>query len=329
MSPFEIRSNPLLGTYPLSLCAIVHDEMYFLPEFLAHYRGLGVARFIFLDDASTDGTADFLAAQPDCMILQSRQRYFDQIDGKRALYAWRQGMMDRFCRDQWAIFADADEFLTLPEGVPIADMTRRLDRRGSRAVWGLMLDIYPRDIAAIRSGAPFDLGDEWYFDARRHLWCRPGADRPITLYRGSRARLLAANHVLADDRPLRRIAARLGLGAMLKLNNLGKVPLVKWSAETRFDGSHRVTPPPLTGDLLAILHFKFTADLGRKIAYALATGGYEGGSRQYRLMGALLAAMEVGGRDFLSPESRRLHKPGDPYLAGVAHWQASDGTRRT
>ena len=48
----------MLGSYAATVCAIVHDEMFFLPAFLAHYRRLGADRFVILDDASTDGTAD-------------------------------------------------------------------------------------------------------------------------------------------------------------------------------------------------------------------------------------------------------------------------------
>lgn len=211
----DILGNPMLGRYRLSLCAIVHDELYFLPAFLAHYRGLGVERFIFLDDASTDGTRELIAAEPDCMLLGSDKRYFDEVEGKRALYAWRQAMMDRFCQDQWAIFADADEFLALPPGTGIEAMTARLDRLGSRAVWGVMVDLYPATVAEIRAGAaaaPFALDQGWFFDARRHLWCRAGAARPIGLYRGSRARLLAENGIAAGSGRLRDLAARIGLG---------------------------------------------------------------------------------------------------------------------
>ena len=41
------------------------------------------------------------------------------------------------------------------------------------------------------------------------------------------------------------------------------------------------------------MHFKFTADLGRKIEYALSTGGYNQGSRSYRLYATLIERMRV------------------------------------
>ena len=69
-APLAIRANPMLGSYAATVCVIVHDEMFFLPAFLAHYRRLGADRFIVLDDRSTDGTRAFLAGEPDVMVVE-------------------------------------------------------------------------------------------------------------------------------------------------------------------------------------------------------------------------------------------------------------------
>jgi glycosyltransferase involved in cell wall biosynthesis len=323
----DVLRNPMQGRYRLSLCGVVHDEMYFLPAFFAYYRGLGVERFALLDDASTDGTREYLAAQPDCMVVTSDVRYFDNVGGQRAIQAWRPALLDAFCRDQWSFFADADEFVALPDAA--ARVIASLERRGSASVWGVMLEMYPRDVAALRAagGRPFDLGDEWYFDARPHLWVRPNWRKPLARYRGARARLLAENGIDASGGgALGEFGLRLGLGGLVKVNQQSKVPLVRWSERHRFDGSHRVTPPPAVADILPIMHFKFTGDLSRKVAYALETRGYAGGSRQYDLMGRLLGRMEDGGRSFIGPRSRRLTGTGELFASGVGRW-TGDQTR--
>ena len=56
--------------------------------------------------------------------------------------------------------------------------------------------------------------------------------------------------------------------------------------------------------MVAILHFKFTADLGRKIEYALTSGGYNQGSRSYRLYATLIERMMQGGASFRAKASR-------------------------
>jgi glycosyl transferase family 2 len=319
----DIRHNPMEGIYPLTLCAIVHDEMYFLPEFFAYYRGLGVDRFVVLDDASVDGTSEFLAGQPDCMVLRSDVRYFDLVDGARAIYAWRQALMERFCLGQWAIFADADEFLALPPDETAASVTARLERQRSDSIWGVMVDMYPAAVADIRAGRPFRLADPWYFDAGRHIVVRAGRRKPVSLYRGSRARLMGASGMLEPAMSWsKRAAIRLGLGGYVKRNVIYKIPLVRWTGAHRFDGSHQIEPAPRTNDHLAILHFKFTGDLGRKVAYALETGGYFDGSRQYDELGRLLARMEGRGASFLARRSRRFTSGADLYTAGVGRWSA-------
>lgn len=317
----EVRSRSL-PPGKLTLCTVVHDEMFFLPEFFRYYRALGVDRFIVLDDASTDGTSDFLASQPDCMVLQSDVRFFDRIDGARAVYAWRQTMMDRYCRDAWAIVADADEFLALPAGETIAGVIARLEAQGSDSIWGVMVDLYPATLAELTDGRAFRVDDAWYFDRGRHLWVRPGRRKPVTLYRGSRARLLAAGPPEPDLGLGKRLLIRAGLGGYVKRHVIYKAPLVRWTAGHRFLGHHQVAPPPRAADVLAILHFKFTADLGRKVAYALETGGYADGSRSYDELARLLADMQVRGAGFLGRRSQRMTEPADLYRAGVGRWSA-------
>jgi hypothetical protein len=53
----------------------VRDEMLRLPETHSHYRRLGVARFFVVDNASTDGTAEFVLAQPDCHVFTTTASY--------------------------------------------------------------------------------------------------------------------------------------------------------------------------------------------------------------------------------------------------------------
>jgi hypothetical protein len=47
------------------------NEKLRLPAFLADYRKLGVARFFIVDNASDDGSAEFLCAQPDVHVFHT------------------------------------------------------------------------------------------------------------------------------------------------------------------------------------------------------------------------------------------------------------------
>lgn len=65
--------SPLRGEHRLACVALTHNEMRILPEFLAHYRRLGVDRFFLVDDHSTDGSRDYLMAQDDVTLYEPRR----------------------------------------------------------------------------------------------------------------------------------------------------------------------------------------------------------------------------------------------------------------
>ena len=330
-APLGVRANPMLGRYAATVCAIVHDEMFFLEAFLNHYRRLGVDRFILLDDRSTDGTAAFLAAQPDVMVVTSGIRYFEevayppetlaQIRETRAVRLWRDQMLDQFCTGQWAVVVDPDEFLALPTSLPA--LFAELAAEGAEAAWGAMVDMYPervRDILGAEA-ARFRLEDAWFFDARPHLDPRQPRETPPvprTLYPGSVARLFATWGVLPQGPLTRRIRRRLSGYRYQGASMIHKTPVLFWKPGDYCLNCH-VTSKPVAPRVVPIMHFKFTADLGRKIEYALATGGYNQGSRSYRLYASADRADARAGRAPSSARvSRRYQDPRDFTEAGIA-----------
>ncbi len=95
---------------------------------------------------------------------------------------------------------------------------------------------------------------------------------------------------------------------------------MRWKAGDWFLNCHVTSKPVSRTRVVPMMHFKFTADLGRKIEYALATGGYNQGSRSYRLYATLIARMREARRSFLAPVSRRYTSARDFLDAGVARW---------
>lgn len=329
--PLAIRHNPMEGAHALTLCCILHDERFFLPEFLRHYRRLGVTRFIMLDDRSTDGGFEFLARQPDVMLVGSALRYADQIAygprmqalvrETRAVRLWRDQMLDRFCDGQWAVVVDPDEFLALPEGDTLPGLAARLEETGVEAVWGCMIDMYPRaigDILEAPAGAEFSLSEPWFFDARPHLRLRPGHETPRAVYPGSVARLLAQYRVMDQGGLDKRLRRRLTGYRYATHSMIHKTPLVRWRRGDHFLNCHLTDKPVGPRHLLPILHFKFTADLGRKIDFALESAAYNQGSRSYRLYAGLLAAMKARDGSFTDPVSRPFTGFEDLRRAGLA-----------
>ena len=194
----KIVANDLSHKKGLTLCAMLHDEAYFLETFLDHYRELGVERFVIIDDHSTDGSREILIEQPDVMVLESRLSFGRKVLAKgrtplpdmRGDIIWRNVLMSRFCFDTWVIMLDLDEFITLPEGKTFQDVAALASQKEARSVFGIMLDMYPEDTSGLKRTERFSEGDTWFFDGLRHISVEPGGWAKVR-YAGARARLFA------------------------------------------------------------------------------------------------------------------------------------------
>ena len=318
------RLDPDLPT----VCTILRDEMFFLPAFLEHYRQIGVRQFFILDDGSTDGTAAYLAAQPDCVIARSAHRYGDRIGKKRAVHVWKSEMPGSFLPGRWVLTLDADEFLFLPpEHRTVGDLTGALDRAGATAAQGVLVDFYPENLDRMRAaGSPAGADELFasypYFDAGPYLEWSGGRGDWVRRYCGVRGRMLRRYGVSRKEMGFsgpRRLLYRATALVRGKSYNrfVGKVPLVKWTEGSAYLNSHRLNREVGGDVLLPMAHFKFTSDLDRKIGDAVESGSYTEGSREYVEYRELLRAMEADGGCFLGPESRRFTGTPDLERAGL------------
>lgn len=291
--------------------------MYFLPSFLAHYRRLGVARFVLLDDASEDGSREYLLSQPDVTLVVSGRRFGDRVERPRrdAIrdyrmdHVWRTCLMARYGSSGWTLLVDMDEFLMLPDGMDVTDLATRLDARGARLAWAVMLDLYPRSVEDIFSGAgESDLRQSgpWYFDGVPHL--RPlRFGPPRHVYGGCKARLKERYFGRARRSPMQRLADRMMGVTLPQSGNLSKPVMMRWRPTDIMLSAHRTTVGSQARDLLLpLLHYKFTPGLLRRINSAVSAGGHANNSRGYRALDRVLEAMRERGDTFLAPVSRRM-----------------------
>ncbi len=125
----------------VAVVAVVRNEMFMLPHFLAHYRAMGVESFLIADNLSDDGTLDYLLEQPDVATFSVDSDYRVSHYG----VAWQQALMSNFRVNRWSLVADADELLVTGAGVePLAAMLAGADFDGADAARIFMLDLYPR-----------------------------------------------------------------------------------------------------------------------------------------------------------------------------------------
>lgn len=301
------------------LFSLVRNEALLLPHFFDHYRGLGIDHFFIYDDRSTDETAAFLRAQPDCTVLTSSHRFGDvcgmTANGvpKRFCSLLRETLPLAFAPRGWAVVVDADEFMILPPGITsVPQMCRLLDSRGQCYATAPMVDFYAETFAASAAtagSAPFDACP--YFDAGPLYEWDGSQIVPRHFFRGIRSRL---HRFMAATRP--RVMNDL-YGSPLQpwATKCWKVPLLKNGAGITRRGDHEISVPPTTNCDVALAHFKFLNGVEQKVAAAVADGQYYRQSLEYRFLQAAIAA--VGNGSLLGPESRRYTGPESLVQAGL------------
>lgn len=306
-------SVPPDGVLCLALC---HNEAHILPEFLNHYRGLGAAHFLIVDDHSTDETMAILSRQKDVSIFipEDGSTYRqDKID-------WRCALLDHFADGRWVLLPDLDEHLVFPNMESGIDrLAKHMDAEGSEALFTVMLDMYG-DISLrdhiYNSGALhrtfpyFDgpaetVGGYRLMPPARSFRAR-FATPQICAYGGLRERLFHQTNVKPSALQkwlianFANMARPLEPGAVSRFTNavcrrltksvfpadplsMTKLGLMRWRKGLRLPGG----PHAVSGHLKlatvtsAYLHFKFTRGVSG-IAYTADRGQHAGGAVHYK-----------------------------------------------
>jgi glycosyltransferase involved in cell wall biosynthesis len=266
----------------VAVVSVMRNEMFLLPHFLRHYRGLGVERFVIADNGSDDGTLDYLAEQRDVTLFSV------DTDYRRAAWgvAWQQAMLAEFRQGKWSLVADADELLVwqTERRQSLQDLLATPAFEGADAARLFMLDMYPDgplEGADFASGDPFaEAGFAERTPFLRSTPMRgPFSDQP-TWTSALRHRLIP------DARPEMFVAQKI---ALLRYH-----PFMRLSAGLHFVGDVR-----LARRELILGHFKYNAEFRRKAEAEVARGQHWGNAEEYRRYLALVS------------EGRRvIHDPG-------------------
>jgi hypothetical protein len=275
----EVRHAPVPGEIrAFSKC---RNERLRLPAFLGHYRHLGVTQFFIVDNDSSDGTTEYLAAQPDVHLFRVASRFSEARGGTD----WLNALLSEFGVGSWCVTVDIDELLVYPgsERTPLRALTEHLDRGGYEALSCLLLDLYPAGPlhecsyhpgGALLAAAP-------YFDAggyeRSHAELCPN----VLIRGGMRQR------IFYPEFNTRGLGPKM-LDAILKSRRpsppcLTKVPLVWWDRTSEYlDCNHWVSRKKVAPDTGVLLHFKFLQDFHERAVQEAARGEYYNGASEYR-----------------------------------------------
>lgn len=126
----------------LIVVSTIRNEKIRLPYFLQYYRDMGISHFLIIDNDSTDGSAEYLAEQPDVSLWQTKSSY------KRARFGmdWVTWLQMRYCHGHWVLTVDPDELFLYPfcDTRPLRALTDWLDASSIRSFSAMLLDMYPK-----------------------------------------------------------------------------------------------------------------------------------------------------------------------------------------
>lgn len=312
----------------LSVYTIIFNELFFLPAFLNHYRSLGIKQFIILDDRSYDGSRDFLMQQNDVVVLTSKYRYSEKINGIRAVHYWKNFIPHTFFGGQWSICVDADEFIQIPPRFKSFEhLLGRLDALGITAVGAAMVDFYPRTISDMKRNVnPNSLVDlssyyGWFDVGPYFNWYKDNI-RPKFIQGSVRERLFQ-KYAIHKRSIGASVFARFKLALIalfrkdINFKSIHKVPLVKWTKGSEYLHSHTLNRSPDPRILLSIMHFKFTERLYEKIRAAIEMRSHSKNSRDYVGYSLLIRKMELENGEFIDECSRKFESVNDLVKANL------------
>lgn len=283
--PRQVHTGSITRSWCI-VVACVRNELPRLPRFLGHYRHLGAAHFLFVDNASTDGSESYLCSQPDCSVWRAEGSYREANFGMD----WCNHLLTEFGVGKWCVTVDPDEFLLFPycEDRGLRSLTRYMESIGQPSLFAPLMDVYSdRPLSQTPLTAEtdpfalcpwfdrFNLTQHWD-EAKGNFWVQGGV----------RMRRFFA------DRPAKAPA-------------LNKVPLIRWERGLRYESSMHHTnrrafncslrgrPEAVSG---VLFHFKYVNLLSQKASEEMQRQEHYDGSAEYR------AYLDAGDPVLFDPE---------------------------
>ncbi|MEM9250012.1 MAG: glycosyltransferase family 2 protein [Pseudomonadota bacterium] len=253
----RISPPPSIARGDILAFATLRDEAERLPHWLDHSRRIGVHRFLIVDNASSDGSTELLADEPDVTLWRTDASYREARFGMD----WITALQNRYADGHWCVTADADEVLIYPhwEERPLATLAAELDARGQPALGALMVELFPKGPLTQTAYHPGTdpVAALPFFDATGYRAQRQRPARNLWVQGGPRDRLFFA------DTPRRA-------------PTLNKLPFLRWRrGQAWLNATHAALPPRLNlawngpGDSRlsgALLHTKFLPSIVAKSA---------------------------------------------------------------
>jgi hypothetical protein len=235
----------------------IKNEAFRVPFFLHYYRLLGVTKFIFIDNGSTDNLLKILSEERDIFIFQT-------LDMLKNCHDWVNIIIQKYLQiGSWCLIIDTDEFFAYPlyERFNLRDFITYLEKNNHDAVSSMLLDMYS-DKPVQKTIFNTEINPilvEKYFDKEKSITeCRLAYCNYSGYQGGVRSRVFFIKPWIT------------------------KFPLIKTNGSTHIHkGAHRFKAVNKNNETSVILHYKYDNMLYSKIKYAIKHKNYASESYEY------------------------------------------------
>ena len=221
---------------------VVRNERWRLSWFLEYYRSIGVDRFFFVDNDSTDGTLEYLLEQQDVHVFWTKQSYAKSYSGMQ----WVNYLVEQYGSECWCLYIDVDEALIFPgiEKRTLRNLTSYLADKGHEAMFSFMLDMYSADFQSTSK-------EENYKDFLKDY---PFFDNEYAITNSYNC-------------PYRHTKGGVRQRIFGTKNNHTKTPIIRGGRGINFlKSSHQITPAIMSDITGVLLHFKLAGDFKHTLA---------------------------------------------------------------
>lgn len=228
----------------IRLFSILRNESLRLPYFIKYYQSLGVDRFFFIDNNSSDSSQKIILNEPNVHLFYTEESYTNH-------WYWMEYLLEMYGKDQWCLVVDIDELFTYPniESNPLPRLVKYLEEKKFTSVNSILLDMYSSN--AINKG---------------NISCK---DNPLDILNYFDTNYYKVHFSFYDRKNNTPVIAQAFTGGMRErvfgkmkpLDILSKVPLFKFEKNVYLlQGMHAIsntTPADIEG---VVFHTKFLND---------------------------------------------------------------------
>lgn len=139
----NINKNKISDT-DVMLATVFKDADNFIEHFIQHYKNIGVSKFVFINNGSTDKSITLLKqiANNDPTLSIDIWTTNEDFNGVKSM-GWKQQVMSHYGLNRWWLLVDIDELFVFREN-NICNLAKRLKDEKKSLMGAIMIDMYPK-----------------------------------------------------------------------------------------------------------------------------------------------------------------------------------------